>query len=482
MIKQKNLIIVAFFIIFVVGIILNNANFAYGAPPTNMPTPYLNESDMEAVNDAFSLDVCSPWQFNHEHGGIDFFPNGNYRAFRAVFDGTIESVDVLYNSAVNVYQVNVRIQYSGDPTYRAEYAFESWDPNDPPAQLGYISVEPGHTVSQGDIIGYLHTAVSNVGPHVHFGLYHNGDDLCPAPYFSSAAQTSILNLLHSVWPNAKMCYGIDEPIPTASISVDGNSSDWVGVPIAAYDFENDDFYDYYHDPMFYEGDDIEAIYIGQDGLDLFLRMDLYENVNTYFGNAPSPNEGRYSFYLENNGLYPHLYISLAYNPFVGWSLGYNGSNGDAPSSLEGPLYVGVLGQVIEVKVPLTLIGNPTIFYRIKGEVVNCCLLSGWTTLDETHCLSNQVVEYGSNYPPPAEAINTMKISVVDYDLPEETTDSLISKLDSVLISVEEENQIACTNKLNSFINYVNVQKTKNIDAVKADSLIGAAQRIIEHIE
>lgn len=118
-------------------------------------------------------------------------------------------------------------------------------------------------------------------------------------------------------------------------------------------------------------------------------MDLWEHVNPSFGNGPSPDEGRYSFYLQNDGPYQYLYLSVAYDDDKSiWSLGYNGSNGtDFQPKLQGPEFVGVNGGVIEVKVPLSSIGRPTTFSHVRGEVLNCCV-PNFQVLDETHCVSN----------------------------------------------------------------------------------------------
>ena len=71
-------------------------------------TPYVHETDMATINEAFSVDACAPWGFGH--GGIDFFPTGNLKPFRAVSDGTIESIDKLYNAPVDKWQVNVNLR------------------------------------------------------------------------------------------------------------------------------------------------------------------------------------------------------------------------------------------------------------------------------------------------------------------------------------------------------------------------------------
>jgi murein DD-endopeptidase MepM/ murein hydrolase activator NlpD len=75
-------------------------------------------------------------------------------------------------------------------------------------QLDSISVSLGQAVLQGDIIGYLYSP--DYQAHVHFGLNKyvtgGGDPLvCPDPYFTSQARTSILTLIQSEHPGADIC-------------------------------------------------------------------------------------------------------------------------------------------------------------------------------------------------------------------------------------------------------------------------------------
>ncbi len=192
--------------------------------PVPLVTPYVNESDMALVSEAFSSDgSVSPWGFVHD--GIDFFPKGNLKPFRAACSGVVDSVQLLQNNVTSNWQVNLTIEcnpYVLDPNMggyfpplAVEYIFEprSAVQTDGQAQLSNIIVTTGRAVSQGDVIGSLYTA--GEGAHVHFGTIPFGSMLarglpnipsCPEPHFSSEAKTSIMNLLHVVWPGANMCY------------------------------------------------------------------------------------------------------------------------------------------------------------------------------------------------------------------------------------------------------------------------------------
>ncbi|MDZ7341560.1 MAG: T9SS type A sorting domain-containing protein [candidate division KSB1 bacterium] len=183
---------------------------------------------------------------------------------------------------------------------------------------------------------------------------------------------------------------VDFQIPFQSIIVNGDVSDWVGLAPLVTDPQGDD-------TLNYPGADIQAIYAAQDGNHLFLRMDLWENANTNFRNTAPPEDGRYGFEIETNGPYSDLHPGICYDGVnLRWSLGYNGSNWNMPSGLEGPEFVGVNGNHIELKLPLSLIGNPTKYYRIEGIVSNYSYESG-TELDRARIQATEIftpeVEY-----------------------------------------------------------------------------------------
>ena len=283
------------------------------------------------------------------------------------------------NSGNGLYQVNVRIDCNA--TEGVGYAFEpaSNQLSDGNLQLSQIAVSVGQNVAQGDLVGTLLEVAS--GAHVHFDYTNTGRPL-PEDVFTPTARTSVLTLLHVVWPHARMCHGLPRVIVPAAITTDGDPSDWLGLEAEAGDWMND------ASPT-YAGDDIQALYMARDDTNLFLRMDLWENVNPSFQNGFPPNEGRYSFSIMNDGPYPALYFSVAYDSATSaWSLGHAGSNGPGtPVQLQGPQFVGVNGQVIEVEIPLADIGFPKVFTWSRAEVADCCVSPTVTVLDETHCVS-----------------------------------------------------------------------------------------------
>ena len=164
-------------------------------------------------------------------------------------------------------------------------------------------------------------------------------------------------------------------ISTATITVDGDPADWSGIDTLVSDPQGDD------SPA-YTGDDIQALYIAKDSDNLYVRMDLWDSVNTNFGNGPSPNEGRYVIRIDNDGPFKSMHLGIAYDQASSqWSLGYNGSSSGLPAGLEGPDFVGVSGGVIEIELPLVTIGYPSNYSQIRGAVENCCV-QDWGVLDE----------------------------------------------------------------------------------------------------
>lgn len=208
-------------------------------------------------------------------------------------------------------------------------------------------------------------------------------------------------------------------IPIATITVDGNTTDWIGITAGVNDPQGDD-------SSSYTGDDIEAMYLAKDNTNLYIRLDLYDPANPNFGNGPSPYEGRYRFQINSNSsTYSNLDVGLA-NYYCGqqWALACNGANGTAPVSFQGTSFVGVLNNVIEIKIPLADIANPTDFYQVSSGVDNCCV-PDFVTLDSCvigsliTTIISETIETSkiSVYPNPASDVVTLNIdNIYNADL------------------------------------------------------------------
>ena len=165
-------------------------------PPLSLVTPYANEADMREINDYFNaLYDTEPW--GRIHDGLDIDPNDNFRPYQSACAGRVRKIYVFDN------QVTLIIDC--DATYSVDYNFETQAPDTGQIQLDNILVTEGQRVAQGEVIGYLYSAENPDRAHVHFTLYQDGVPICPAPYFTSAAHASILNLVAVVHPDVVIC-------------------------------------------------------------------------------------------------------------------------------------------------------------------------------------------------------------------------------------------------------------------------------------
>jgi len=174
--------------------------------PISMVTPYVSQSDMRWIRQGYSATTNAPWNFAHD--GVDPQPTNDRAPFRAVCAGTIADVALRQEpdqGEGRMWDVQVVLLY--DPTWSASYSFEPKTTNaaDGWTQLTNIVVSLWQSVTQGQTIGYLHQADQSA--HVHLSLRRNAECVCPDPFFTHAARTSIVYLLRQRFTNATgMCY------------------------------------------------------------------------------------------------------------------------------------------------------------------------------------------------------------------------------------------------------------------------------------
>jgi len=90
---------------------------------------------------------------------------------------------------------------------------------------------------------------------------------------------------------------------------------------------------------------------------------------------------------------------------------------------------------------------------------------------------------GLGYYPNAKVSMQMLIKTIEtWNLPKGTENSLTSKLQNAIQSLEKEQKNAAINQLNAFINEVQAQRNKKLTSQQADMLITEAQRIINTIQ
>ena len=86
------------------------------------------------------------------------------------------------------------------------------------------------------------------------------------------------------------------------------------------------------------------------------------------------------------------------------------------------------------------------------------------------------------YPDPKVSTQKLIETIRTWNLPKGTENSLTSKLQNAIQSLENGQQNAAINKLNAFINEVKAQSGKKLTNAQADALIAEAQRIINTIQ
>ncbi len=165
-------------------------------------TPYVNESDVSSVNEAYSNVSNSPWGFRHV--GIDFMTKTDLVPVQAVTDGIITSLNTSKESEQQGWHTSICI---GHDPYMVCYNFETFSPDQAVGdkQSANMLVKNGDRVRQGDLIGRL--VHGGDGAHIDFGVSQQGKDRsCPEPYFTEEARASVMRLIHKEHPDWQMCY------------------------------------------------------------------------------------------------------------------------------------------------------------------------------------------------------------------------------------------------------------------------------------
>ena len=155
---------------------------------------------------------------------------------------------------------------------------------------------------------------------------------------------------------------------------------------------------------------------------------------------------------------------------------YRASNGDLLGSDTFLIQCGFgLVPVSIVPSETLVVGTQTTFFRIRfnEEVYG---MYSWTV----QLRIDDVELYGAMY----AAVKTQQLidKIVALELPAGIENSLVSKLENAINSIQKAQEKAAANKLEAFINEVEAQRGKKIPEADADALIALAQAIIEIIE
>lgn len=163
--------------------------------------PYLIESDIDRVPEAYSSSENAPWGF--VHGGVDFVIDSGSIPVQAVTDGMVSEVVIAKEETQMGWHVGYCITYG---EYSVCYNLETFSQDDAigDLQTENIFITEGQVVKQGNIIANL--IYGGSGAHIDFGVGHGGTRVCPEPYFTQEARESVMRLITQSNPDWVMCY------------------------------------------------------------------------------------------------------------------------------------------------------------------------------------------------------------------------------------------------------------------------------------
>lgn len=164
-------------------------------------TPYVNESDISSVNEAYSRSDDAPWGF--EHRGIDFFITSGIAPVQAVTDGEIVNLAIIKEDNQMGWHAGFCIEYG---VYAPCYNLETFSQDDAIGEqlTANVFISNGQVVKQGDVLANL--VYGGSGAHIDFGIGYDGDRICPEQYFTKEARASVMRLIANEHPDWEMCY------------------------------------------------------------------------------------------------------------------------------------------------------------------------------------------------------------------------------------------------------------------------------------
>lgn len=118
-------------------------------------------------------------------------------------------------------------------------------------------------------------------------------------------------------------------------------------------------------------------------------------------------------------------------------------------------------------------GEKPIYYYIDSQ-------ANWWNYYATHHYIDDVTT--SEPSSPQASIQNLIGTIKTWNLPKGTENSLTSKLQNAIQSLDNGQQNAAISKLNAFINEVKAQRGKKLTSTQSDTLTSEAQRIIDIIQ
>ena len=172
--------------------------------------PCAERSEFKFIHPGFAASATSgaPWGFAHL--GMDLIVAGGSPRVLAPSDGRVEEIYIYQNEHNGEWQVNLRIRYNLNFVYHLLFEPRAHSREEVESQFNAVPLTVGQHVKQGDPIGVILDLSGGVHTNgeatVHFDIWQGETNICPAPYFTSAAQTSMLALVRAKYPGAELCY------------------------------------------------------------------------------------------------------------------------------------------------------------------------------------------------------------------------------------------------------------------------------------
>lgn len=122
---------------------------------------------------------------------------------------------------------------------------------------------------------------------------------------------------------------------------------------------------------------------------------------------------------------------------------------------------------------------------LHGEGCGLCHTFDTCPSDDWKFPPGQCFQLGACFQQPEEMIQALIGTVIELSLHKGISNALDAKLDAALSALDDmnsNNDVAAANTLNAFINAVDAQRGNKITNEDADTLIAAAQAIIDKLE
>jgi hypothetical protein len=167
--------------------------------------PYAVSAEFKYIHPGYSASAGAPWGFVHQ--GLDLIAAGARGRLIAPASGTVEQVEIYQNEHNGKWQVNLSVRHSARFVYHVLFEPGATSRDRVQQQRDAVPLSPGQPVTPGQALGdVLDLSDGHDDPTAHVDLWKGDQNICPEPYFTSAARAGLLALLRAKHPGALLCY------------------------------------------------------------------------------------------------------------------------------------------------------------------------------------------------------------------------------------------------------------------------------------